>query len=55
MFLGLDYSATPNGPRELFETTICGGRYDGRQHRYATLEEAEAGHAAALDVVGRLG
>lgn len=54
-FLGLDYSAKPNAPRELFETTIWGGPFDGRQHRYATLEEAEAGHAAALDVVARLG
>lgn len=47
VFLGIDHSfggATPL----LFETMIFGGPLDQEQDRYATWEQAEAGHAAML-------
>jgi hypothetical protein len=50
VFLGLDHQFG-NGPPLLFETMIFGGEDDGYQERYATWEEAEAGHVAALEKV----
>lgn len=48
VFLGLDhgYSLFDENNHEpvLFETMIFGGKYDDRQWRYCTLEEAQVGH-----------
>jgi len=50
VFLGLDHSYG-SGPPLLFETMIFGGPHDQYQERYTTWEEAEAGHAKALEIV----
>jgi hypothetical protein len=39
------------GPPQLFETMIFGGEHDMDQWRYATWEEAVAGHAEAVKLV----
>jgi hypothetical protein len=44
LFLGVQH----HGRLVLFETMILGGPLDGYQQRYSTWEEAEAGHAAAV-------
>jgi hypothetical protein len=57
VFLGLDHSFEIfNGSMKdykpiLFETMIFGGEHDQYQERYATWEEAEAGHAVAVSLV----
>jgi hypothetical protein len=43
VFLGLDHS-WDDGPPLLFETMIFGGYYDEYPIRYATIQEARAGH-----------
>jgi hypothetical protein len=48
VWLGLDHSFTGEGPPLIYETMIFGGPHDGDMWRYATREEAEAGHAHAL-------
>lgn len=48
VFLGLDHSFGFSGAPILFETMIFGGEHDQYQDRYATREEAIAGHAKAL-------
>ena len=45
VFLGLDHG-WGEGPPQIFETLVFGGEHDGDMDRYATWEEAEAGHAA---------
>lgn len=50
VFLGLDHSYM-RGPRQVFETMIFGGQYDGWQDRYATWDQATAGHAAAVEML----
>jgi hypothetical protein len=52
IFLGEDHN-WGDGPPLLFETKIIGGEYDGEMWRYSTWDEAEAGHAAAVDLVRR--
>ena len=47
IFLGLDHSFGGDIPI-LFETMIFGGEHDEYQKRYATWEEAETGHLAAV-------
>lgn len=47
VFMGLDHSFG-DGPPLLFETMIFGGPHDGFQDRFATWEEAEEGHDAAV-------
>lgn len=47
VFLGLDHQ-WGDGPPLLFETMIFGGKHDGYCERYATWDEAEAGHKVAL-------
>jgi hypothetical protein len=47
VFLGLDYNFAGIGPPILFETMIFGGDDDGFMQRYATYDEALAGHAEA--------
>ena len=50
VFLGLDNSFGGNVPI-LYETMIFGGKEDGYQERYATKEEAVAGHKKAISLV----
>lgn len=52
VFLGLDHNFWGEGPPILFETMIFGGEHDGWMDRYATWEEAELGHLAAVRMVG---
>lgn len=48
VFLGLDHGFGSDGPPILFETMIFGGPHDQFMDRYATRDEAIAGHAKAL-------
>ncbi len=50
VFLGMNHSLGDEEP-ELFETMIFGGKYDGKQWRYADWEEAVAGHKKAIKKV----
>ena len=50
VFLGLDHSFD-EGPPLLFETMIFGGTHDEEQWRYATWDEAVAGHRKAVALV----
>lgn len=50
VFLGLDHSWGGGRPL-IFETMIFGGAYDDYQERYSTWEEAERGHAQAVQKV----
>jgi hypothetical protein len=50
VFLGLDHGFG-DGPPQIFQTIIFGGRYDQYSWRYATWDEAEAGHAEAVRMV----
>jgi hypothetical protein len=52
-FLGLDHNWRRSGPPLLFETMIFNGPLHDHQQRYATWEEAEAGHRQACDAVAR--
>jgi len=51
VFLGFDHGMGLDGPPILFETMIFGGDYDQYQERYATWEQAEAGHQGAVRLV----
>ncbi len=51
VFLGLDHSFGSEGPPLLFETMIFGGEHNDYQDRYATWDEAVAGHAKAVALV----
>jgi hypothetical protein len=44
VFLGIDHSFSDDGPPIIFETMIFGGPFDEYQWRYATWDEAAAGH-----------
>ena len=48
VFLGLDHSFGMGPIPVLFETMIFGGPHDQYQERYATWDEAVAGHQVAL-------
>lgn len=50
VLLGLDHS-WGDGPPLIFETMIFGGEHDEYEERYATREQAEAGHARAVAMV----
>ena len=51
VFLGIDHSASEEGEPLLYETIFIRG-YDGTvERRYATREEAEAGHAELVRAV----
>jgi hypothetical protein len=52
VFLGLDHNYSLDGPPLLYETMIFGGEHDQYQERYATRDEALAGHRAALLLIG---
>jgi len=46
-WIGIDHS-WGQGPPVIFETMVFGGDLDGEQDRYATIEEARAGHHAMV-------
>lgn len=48
VFLALDSDYGQVTPPKLFETMIFGGKDNGYRQRYATYEEAEAGHAELI-------
>ena len=50
VFLGMDHNFLGPTPK-IFETMILGGRYDEWQWRYATWDEAVAGHEYAVRLV----
>ena len=54
VFLGLDHSFGGGTPI-LFETMIFGGEHNDYQKRYATWEEAEAGHLRAVELASKGG
>ena len=51
VFLGMDHGFGESPPI-LFETMIFGGEHDEDQWRYATWDEAVAGHKAACTLAG---
>lgn len=58
VFLGLDHNFWSHGPPILFETmigshnpTTNANKWEDHQWRYATWDEAEAGHKAAVRMV----
>jgi hypothetical protein len=53
VFLGIDHAFTEKRPL-WFETMIFGGKHDGYQKRFETIEEAEAGHKKAVELVNTL-
>lgn len=44
VWLGSDHNFSSTGPPLIFETMVFGGPLDEEQVRYATLEQARAGH-----------
>lgn len=50
VFIGLDHSFGMGVPL-LYETMVFGGKLDGEMNRYATKEEAEAGHKEMVERV----
>ena len=50
VFLGLDHN-WGTGPPLLFETMVFGGDFDEYQYRYATGDDAVAGHGVAAGMV----
>lgn len=50
VWLGLDHNYS-GGPPLIFETMIFGGPNDGDMWRYATEEEAKAGHERVVALV----
>jgi len=55
VFLGLDHNFCDDGPPILFETMIFCNRADlsGTMRRYATWDEAEAGHKETVSWVAK--
>jgi hypothetical protein len=51
VFLGLDHSYSEEGPPILFETMVFNGPLHDEMERYATYDEAEAGHAIMIERV----
>lgn len=49
IFLGLDASLRTEGPADVFETMAYSGPKKGQVVRYATWDEALAGHAKYLE------
>ncbi len=52
VFLALDHSFG-EGPPLLWETMVFGGKFDGEQDRYPSLEEAKRGHDAMVGKITR--
>lgn len=55
VFLGMDHLFSDDGPPEVFETMIFGGPLSDSQWRYSTWEQAEEGHAKAVQAVKAAG
>jgi hypothetical protein len=53
-FLGLDLSFGQQDPPVVFETLVCGGKYDGFNLRASSWDEAQLAHQAVLNVLQRL-
>lgn len=51
VFLGIDHSFGIGDEPLIFETMIFGGEHDNYQERYATREQALAGHERAVALV----
>lgn len=51
VFLGLDHSFRDHGPPILFETLVFNGPLRDEMERYATWDEADAGHKAMVERV----
>lgn len=51
VFLGVDHSYSDDGVPILFETMVFGGEHNEYQERYATWDEAEAGHERAIQMI----
>ncbi|MDD5008568.1 MAG: hypothetical protein PHC68_09270 [Syntrophorhabdaceae bacterium] len=51
VFLAIDHNWSGVGRPVLFETMIFGGPLDQSQWRYSSWEEAEVGHANAVEQV----
>jgi hypothetical protein len=51
IFLGVD--SPSEGPPQLFESIVIGGKQDGNMWRYPTWEEAEAGHQRLIQELSR--
>lgn len=51
VFIGLDHNLAEEGPPLLYETMVFGGELDASEERYATWDEAEAGHARWVEAV----
>ena len=49
VFLGIDHSFSDTGPPIIFETMIFGGPLDQEMDRYATWDQAVAGHEAMVE------
>lgn len=50
VFLGIDHGYTENGPPIVFETLVFGGPMADSMRRYATWDEAVAGHEETVDL-----
>jgi hypothetical protein len=50
VFLGIDHSFNDSKP-VLWETMICGGKYDGEMERYTSFQDAIDGHLMELDKI----
>jgi hypothetical protein len=48
VFTGMNHRFLGGGPPLLFETMIFGGKLDGNQWRFASWDDAEVGHKAAV-------
>ncbi len=49
VFIGMDHNFFSEGPPLLFESMVFGGPLDETLYRYATWDEAEAGHRMLID------
>ena len=50
IFLGLDHSYS-GGPPILWETMVFGGKHDGWQDRYTSLDDAAEGHLRVVEAL----
>lgn len=51
VFIGIDHNWFDEGPPILFETLIFNGPHDQDMWRYATWDEAKAGHDAVVEAL----
>jgi hypothetical protein len=51
VWLGIDHGMWGDGPPIIFETMVFGGEHDRWCQRYATAEQAQAGHDEAVRMV----